>query len=410
MAIQAYKERSLRLSLNSTPEGFSEGAMNSLNVEVGSIQIQSKVHHPSVLKPFCVINFEHTQTSTLSQSMHGNTPNFGFNTLFPVKMTANLDRHLRTGKLLVTVADDGVSEIIYGYAKIPLVVLAFGEKIDGVFDLESAKGTPCGTIHVILNWSHPYLDIPVKTVTLLDDSLIRDELKDFSPSESSQPSMDTTQVKKMDTTQLEKEVEKMSAQLISDKLDNEKLANQKVESGDLVIDEISKVLEPPLPAKLDVVSFKISKLHVYFENADVSIKLLDVRQVFIGVELFNLPGEMLETSSMLLQNDMDITFGLDIPHKEILSLSKQQVETFIAKRNSEKLTLSLVDEPPADSEVTECKDIGFGVLELFNMNEGISKIPLFARDKNEEIGFVELQISGLDKFYAFCEELAKLKV
>ena len=121
MAIKAYKERTLRFALNSETENDfdprAEGKMNSLNVEVANVKIQKQIHHPSQMNPFCVINFEHTQSSALTQPMHGDNVFFGFSTLFPVKMTNELDRHLRTGKLVVTVADDSDSEIIYGYGK-----------------------------------------------------------------------------------------------------------------------------------------------------------------------------------------------------------------------------------------------------------------------------------------------------
>ena len=65
-----------------------------------------------------------------------------------------------------------------------------------------------------------------------------------------------------------------------------------------------------------------------------------------------------------------------------------------------------MDEPPAESGSTECKDIGFGAVELCKFKEeSIEKIPILARDTKEQIGYVEMQIAGLERFYAYCQHV-----
>lgn len=396
MAIKAYKERTLRFALNSETENDfdprAEGKMNSLNVEVANVKIQKQIHHPSQMNPFCVINFEHTQSSALTQPMHGDNVFFGFSTLFPVKMTNELDRHLRTGKLVVTVADDSDSEIIYGYGKIPLASLALGEKIDQIINLETSKGLPCGTIHVILYWSKSYLDNPLKTATILEDPKIREEIEQSSSSNFMQSDRILGTLKDREVV----ESPKISARQAYDPKDTEFAATTAELEPLLLNDVLSQ----------NSVNLKISKAKIFLNDPIINVKLGDVKQIFIGLELFNLPAEMLETSSMLLQNEVEINFGLDISYGEILSLSSQQIVNIYDSRKSEKLLLSLVDEPPAESGSTECKDIGFGAVELCKFKEeSIEKIPILARDTKEQIGYVEMQIAGLERFYAYCQHV-----
>uniref|UniRef100_A0A8C4J0Y5 X-linked retinitis pigmentosa GTPase regulator-interacting protein 1-like n=1 Tax=Dromaius novaehollandiae TaxID=8790 RepID=A0A8C4J0Y5_DRONO len=86
-------------------------------------------------------------------------PRFGDLRAFPLRVTAELHRYLRLGRLRVYVFDDEDDEepgAYLGKAEVPLLPLARGRSVTGDFALADPHGNPNGTINLSLEWQHRY--------------------------------------------------------------------------------------------------------------------------------------------------------------------------------------------------------------------------------------------------------------
>ena len=169
-------------------------------------------------------------------------PQFNFETTIPVQANLDLDRHLRSGKVMIIIADEEEKDWVYGYCKIPLQSLAQGLQIEDTFPIESYNGTPCGELSVKVWWETPYFGIEKPIVSLLDDCIIKQELN-----EASLPSA---------KTQVDVNSEHLSVEVIKLEFD---------------------------PAAKE--------------------KLTDTKQLFIGVEICGFTDEGMESPSLLLKED-----------------------------------------------------------------------------------------------------------
>lgn len=163
MAIRAFHERSTALNLisksnlelNDIPI-IAEGSTNNLNIKLlrGTFT-DTMDNEEDISLIFGTIHFEAFWRSVIIPPSKSSNPEFNFTTTVPLKMTSDLDRQLRTGKLLIAFADD-LSDWIYGYVKIPLLELALGHDISGSFDVQDVKGLICGKVDLEIGWESIY--------------------------------------------------------------------------------------------------------------------------------------------------------------------------------------------------------------------------------------------------------------
>ncbi|KAJ3299334.1 hypothetical protein HDV03_003064, partial [Kappamyces sp. JEL0829] len=264
-----------------------------------------------------------------------------FSALVPLKLTHDLDRHLRSSKILVVFADEVAKEFIYGYCKIPLEPLARNEAISETINVQTAQGVSCGSVQVHLRWEEPYYYRKEPIITLLDDEHLKQEL----------------------------------------------------ESG-----------SADVAPKAEAIVLKLNELRINVDNEAVKSEMAASRQLFAGIDFLGLPGELLETESVVLgpEGALDFNFEKRLVFDEIIRGSSSTAQT-LEKLEKDELVVSIVDEPPVDSDSKDCIDIAFGSLPLSGIQQGQSvTIPLFSRRSKLEIGYVAVQLDGLEDFKNYC--------
>nr|KAF6411584.1 RPGRIP1 like [Rousettus aegyptiacus] len=137
----------------------ADGNLNELHITVRCCsRLQSRARHlqphPYVVYKF--FDFADHDTAIIPSS---NDPEFDDHMCFPVPMSMDLDRYLKSESLSFYVFDDSdTQENIYiGKANVPLISLAHDRCISGIFELTDHEKHPAGTIHVILKWKFAYL-------------------------------------------------------------------------------------------------------------------------------------------------------------------------------------------------------------------------------------------------------------
>jgi First C2 domain of RPGR-interacting protein 1 len=164
LAIRAFHERSTALNLisKSTADMSGlpsiQGPTNNLHIKIKGGIFEQRVGENEPLVPliYGTIHFDPLWRSIIiPPKLPTHSPKFLFETAVPLKTTADLDRQLRSSKILIAFADDA-EDYVYGYVKVPLIELALGHSVAGNFDVQDAKGVPCGTIWVEVSWDSPY--------------------------------------------------------------------------------------------------------------------------------------------------------------------------------------------------------------------------------------------------------------
>lgn len=137
----------------------TDGNLNELHITIRCCNhLQSRTSHlqphPYVVYKF--FDFADHDTAIIPSS---NDPQFDDHMCFPVPMNMDLDRYLKSESLSFYVFDDSdTQENIYiGKVNVPLISLAHGRCISGIFELTDHEKHPAGTIHVILKWKFAYL-------------------------------------------------------------------------------------------------------------------------------------------------------------------------------------------------------------------------------------------------------------
>jgi hypothetical protein len=173
LAIQAYHERTAALNLQnrSVPQNHQNTSLSSPNnmtfvLKSGLFTNRIKSGSPSI---YGIVRWEPFWRDVMIVNQliqpvinDGYNPTIGFTYTIPLRMTQDLDRQLRTGKvclliqLLFVFADENVDEHCYGYVKVPLKELALGHRILGDFDVADSSGVTCGSVLLEVYWEHPY--------------------------------------------------------------------------------------------------------------------------------------------------------------------------------------------------------------------------------------------------------------
>lgn len=143
----------------SSSSNSTDGNLNELYITVKCCNhLQSRASHlqphPYVVYKF--FDFADHDTAIIPSS---NDPEFDDHMCYPVPMTMDLDRYLKSEPLSFYVFDDNDTEenTYLGKVNVPLISLAHDRCISGIFELTDHKKCPAGTIHVILKWKFAYL-------------------------------------------------------------------------------------------------------------------------------------------------------------------------------------------------------------------------------------------------------------
>ncbi|KAG8563307.1 hypothetical protein GDO81_016015 [Engystomops pustulosus] len=138
--------------------GLQEDNLNELFITINScsnLQSGTSLQQPSPYVAYTFFHFSDHYTPIIPSS---NNPHFEDRMCFPVPMTADLDRYLKSDSLVLYVFDDEeISSSYLGKAKVPLIPLAHDKCISGTFQLTDIKGNERGTIQVTLKWKSTYL-------------------------------------------------------------------------------------------------------------------------------------------------------------------------------------------------------------------------------------------------------------
>ncbi|XP_040266647.1 protein fantom isoform X2 [Bufo bufo] len=144
--------------------GLKEDNVNELFITINScsnLQPGTSLQQPSPYVAYTFFHFSDHYTPIITSS---NNPQFEDHKCFPVPMTADLDRYLKSDSLVLYVFDDEeMSSAYLGKARVPLIPLAHDKCVSGTFQLTDIKGNERGTIKVTLKWKCTYLP-PSETV------------------------------------------------------------------------------------------------------------------------------------------------------------------------------------------------------------------------------------------------------
>ncbi|XP_075392710.1 protein fantom isoform X2 [Tenrec ecaudatus] len=152
-----------------SPTDSKDGNLNELHITISCCNhLQSRASHlqphPYVVYKF--FDFADHDTAIIPSSCD---PQFDDHMCFPVPMSVDLDRYLKSESLNFYVFDDSdTQENIYmGKVNVPLISLAHDRCISGIFELTDHKKHPAGTINVVLKWKFAYLP-PTLSITTED--------------------------------------------------------------------------------------------------------------------------------------------------------------------------------------------------------------------------------------------------
>ncbi|KAM4052763.1 X-linked retinitis pigmentosa GTPase regulator-interacting protein 1 [Anomaloglossus baeobatrachus] len=137
---------------------ISGGLQNELIIKLWgcrSLQVSHLGHQPS---PYIIYRFYHYPDHTTSIIPCSNNPQFGYEAVYPLQLTIDLERYLQQERLNVYVFDDEETQpgVYLGKAEVPLLGLAQGNSIQGDFGLLNLHGKCVGSIQISLEWKNPY--------------------------------------------------------------------------------------------------------------------------------------------------------------------------------------------------------------------------------------------------------------
>ncbi|XP_077137120.1 X-linked retinitis pigmentosa GTPase regulator-interacting protein 1 [Ranitomeya variabilis] len=137
---------------------LTSGLQNELVIKLWgcrSLQVSHLGHQPS---PYITYRFYHYPDHTTSIIPCSNNPQFGYEAVYPLQLTTDLERYLQQERLNIYVFDDEEAQpgVYLGKAEVPLLRLAQGNSIQGDFGLLNLYGKCVGSIQITLEWKNPY--------------------------------------------------------------------------------------------------------------------------------------------------------------------------------------------------------------------------------------------------------------
>ncbi|KAG9487009.1 hypothetical protein GDO78_007075 [Eleutherodactylus coqui] len=158
---------------------LGSGLQNELILKIWgcrSLKVSHLGHQPS---PYIAYRFYHYPDHTTSIIPCSNNPQFGYEAIYPLQLTIDLERYLQKECLYIYVFDDEETQpgVYLGKAEVPLLRLAQGNSIQGDFGLMNSYGKCVGSVQMSLEWKNPYHE-PGQTLWELSTS--GDITKDLS--------------------------------------------------------------------------------------------------------------------------------------------------------------------------------------------------------------------------------------
>lgn len=333
------------------------------------------------------------------------TPSFGFSFTVPLRMTSDLDRQLRTGKLLLVFADDK-RDHLYGYVKVPLKNLATGKTIDGLYGVEDAGGVGCGTVRVSMDWQDAYVvhsDTTPKLVSLMDDEEISREIN-----------MDPTNA----TVDINKSTAPSAAFVVA-----ASGVKESINTESIIDDDICSLSDSDAESNLEVATvhdrngapvesgdcftIAIDKLQISIANPQVAQVFRNTQNLFVGFEFGDIPAEELESQTIEFQQsgEMPIKFkrGNQSFKTEFSRQEIQKLKTAIRDDEDLLVIFNIVQEPsPEQDKMGECVDLGLAKLNLKSIASLRSQeeiaLEIYSLDKRVVLGKLSIRISGIVAF------------
>ncbi|XP_066461080.1 X-linked retinitis pigmentosa GTPase regulator-interacting protein 1 [Eleutherodactylus coqui] len=137
---------------------LGSGLQNELILKIWgcrSLKVSHLGHQPS---PYIAYRFYHYPDHTTSIIPCSNNPQFGYEAIYPLQLTIDLERYLQKERLYIYVFDDEETQpgVYLGKAEVPLLRLAQGNSIQGDFGLMNSYGKCVGSVQMSLEWKNPY--------------------------------------------------------------------------------------------------------------------------------------------------------------------------------------------------------------------------------------------------------------
>ncbi|XP_074644933.1 protein fantom-like isoform X2 [Tubulanus polymorphus] len=146
-------------ALDETANQRPEDGVNQLHINVircRDVRARREAMQPSPYAVYKFFDYNDHDTAIVDSSY---SPEFNDQRTYPVPMTLQLDKYLKSQSLEVYIFDDTDPDetSFLGVARVPLLPLAHDKAIRGTFELKSPDGSTNGTIDIQLNWQYQYL-------------------------------------------------------------------------------------------------------------------------------------------------------------------------------------------------------------------------------------------------------------
>ncbi|KAI8922697.1 hypothetical protein BC831DRAFT_474756 [Entophlyctis helioformis] len=402
LAIRAFKERAVALNLlqlGNEPSApiLTSRPNKSLNhltiaIKAGTFLARGPTRSPPRI--YGVFSFGFNTRVLVTPTVSGTyTPIFDFKHTFPLAMTADLDRHLRSGKCEIVFCDEE-SDVFYGAVSIALDRLSRGEAIHGAFDILSSGDTPCGDITVTLQWGSPYSAEMAPVISLLDSNAL-DTRQEMMCESSHQPADHASRAEELVLKSTESASK--TANRADQHQESDAPSTTSTASAAAVQSPPIGVAEPPSQTPghdtdaipMDHVRIAVDRLELRLGEASVDEYLAATKQVFVSFEFVDCPLDELETRSVPLGHSGHLLFSYvkDFPIDAVHhGARRSRLQRMIGNHRTEQahsddqgsIVFTLVHEPPEAPATSaaggstidtgerdmECIDLGTAVFDM----------------------------------------------
>ncbi|KAI8901912.1 hypothetical protein BC833DRAFT_47057 [Globomyces pollinis-pini] len=274
---------------------------------------------PKSPKIFAAIQFEPALRCILTPVVIGNmNPNFDFKSVIPLQITADLDRHLRTSKMVIVFADDEKTDHIYGFCKIGLSKMIYEQSLNESVDICNKNGDVTGKLNIMLSWDVPYIQHNPTVISIHDQSEISLELSGVVndlPTISTQPMISEAEpihptLNKEEPSLLMPQQQIVEAKPISDVSSNNESDSDPINVN---INHTDSKLESKPHAEEEIFSsslgIQMNSLTIHLNDQRVQSTFSNTQQIFVCVELLNLSGPDFESNSIVINGGKSFDVG-----------------------------------------------------------------------------------------------------
>ncbi|KAJ8327874.1 hypothetical protein QVD99_006385 [Batrachochytrium dendrobatidis] len=360
LAVRAFKERTVALNLlkinDSTVKWDTHKSREKLNELVITLKSGEFLKTgPTTGEPkiYGVIFFGfHTPVFTTPTVCGTHIPTFNLVHTIPLIMSSDLDRYLRTEKCEIVFCDEDY-DIFYGKATIYLDPLSRGEAIELVSELQSERGSSCGTISLSMKWKDEYFIDATPIVSLyefqrkVDEPQLASSIVMGEPDEKQACQSDQSSLPPLPVVALEK-------------------------INDMPLSDQDRKLIPHTSS----IHVKVHSFEMDLDNPAVKTYFSNITQVFVSFDFLGYPLEDMETKSVVLGDSSIVSFDyskdflLDATshskHRHgLIELLKSANRAKDSAIKSPEIAFTIVQEPSDvqnGNENQECVDVGFCTL------------------------------------------------